>query len=129
MFARHGIPRVVRLDNGHQYGSAEFAKFAKDWEFKHVTSSPIYAQSNKEAERNVKTAKNLLLKESDPAKALLAYRSTPLQDGKSPSELLFGRQIRCTLSCVTSLELSWPGIENWKGEERERKMKAKTVLR
>ena len=113
VFARHGIPEVERSDNGPQYDSAEFAKFAKDWEFKHVTSSPLYAQSNGEAERAVQTAKNLLQKESDPAKALLAYRSTPLQGGKSPSELLFGRQIRCTLPC------------NWKREESERKIKQK----
>ena len=73
VFARHGIPEVVRSDNGPQYDSAEFAKFTKDWEFKHVTSSPLYAQSNGEAERGVQTAKNLLKKEDDPAKALLAY--------------------------------------------------------
>ncbi len=125
VFARHGIPEVVRSNNGPQNDSAEFAKFAKDWEFKHVTSSPLYAQSNGEAERAVQTAK-ILLQESDPAKAFLAYRSTPLQGGKSPSELLFGRRIRCTLPCVpTSLEPSWPGIENWKREESESKIKQK----
>ena len=94
VFARHGIPEVERSDNGPQYDSAEFAKFAKGWEFKHVTSSSLYAESNGEVERANQTAKNLLQKESDPAKALLAYRSTPLQGGKNPSELLFGRQIR-----------------------------------
>ena len=126
VFARHGIPEVVRSDNSLQYDSAEFAKFAKDWEFKHVTSSPLCAQSNGEAERAVQTAKNLLLKEDDPARALLAYRSTPLQGGKSPSELLFGRQIRCTLPCLPeSLQPTWPGIEDWKWEESERKMKQK----
>lgn len=41
LFARHGIPEVVRSDNGPQYDAAEFAKFA--WEFKHVTSSPLNA--------------------------------------------------------------------------------------
>ena len=60
MFTRRGIPEVVRSDNGPQYDSAEFAKFAKGWEFKNVTSIPLYAQSNGEAERTVKTAKNLL---------------------------------------------------------------------
>ena len=30
VFARHGIAEVVHLDNGPQYDSAEFAKFAKD---------------------------------------------------------------------------------------------------
>ena len=71
VFARYGIPEVVRSDNGPQYDSAEFAKFAKDWEFKHVTSSPLYAQSNGEAERAVQTAKNLLQKESDLRKLFL----------------------------------------------------------
>ena len=51
VFARHGIPEVLGLDNRPQYDSAEFAKFTKDWEFKHVTSSPLYAQSNWEAEQ------------------------------------------------------------------------------
>ena len=60
VFTRRGIPEVVRSDNGPQYDSAEFAKFAKGWEFKNVTSIPLYAQSNGEAERTVKTAKNLL---------------------------------------------------------------------
>ena len=85
VFTRRGIPEVVRSDNGPQYDSAEFAKFAKGWEFKNVTSIPLYAQSNGEVERTVKTAKNLLKKEDDPAKALLAYRPTPLQGGKGPS--------------------------------------------
>ena len=112
------IPTSLRLEmldcihEGQQgvtkYDSAEFAKFAKDWEFKHVTSSPLYPQSNGEAERAVQTAKNLLQKESDPAKALLAYRSTPLQGGKSLSELLFGRQIRCTLAFQRLLNQAGP---------------------
>ena len=42
------IPEVVRSDNGPQFDSAEFAKFAKEWKFEHVTSSPRYAQSNGE---------------------------------------------------------------------------------
>ena len=59
-------------------------------------------------------------------KPCLAYRSTPFQGGKNSSELLFGRQIRCTLNCLPdSLQPSWPGIEDWKREESERKMKQK----
>ena len=46
VFARNGIPEVLGLDNRPQYDSAVLAKFTKDWEFKHVTSSPLYAQSN-----------------------------------------------------------------------------------
>ena len=36
--------------NCPQYDSVEFAKFAKDWEFKLVSRRPLYAQSNGEAE-------------------------------------------------------------------------------
>ena len=49
-FSRHGIPEVVRSDNGPQYSSQEFARFADSYTFKHVTSSPLFPQSNGEAE-------------------------------------------------------------------------------
>ena len=77
VFTRHEIPEITRSHNGLQYHAAEFAKFAKDWKFKHVTSSLFCAQSKGEPERALQTAKNLLKKEEDPAKALLAYLSTP----------------------------------------------------
>jgi len=41
-FSRHGIPEIVKSDNGPQYSSSEFATFADSWNFKHVTSSPRY---------------------------------------------------------------------------------------
>ena len=80
------IPDSVRSDNGPQYSSAEFIKFAKKWGFASVTRSPKHPQSNGMAERAVQTAKSVLKKEDDPAKALLAYRSTPLENGYSPAE-------------------------------------------
>ena len=43
MLARHGMLEVVCSDNCPQYDSVEFAKFAKVWEFKLVTRSPLYA--------------------------------------------------------------------------------------
>ena len=46
MFARLGIPKIVRSDNGAEYASKEFKLFAKEWRFKHVTSSPYYPKSN-----------------------------------------------------------------------------------
>ena len=78
IFARQGIPEQVQSDNGPQLDSAEFSYFAREWGFKHSTSSPRFSQANAEVERGVRTVKNLLTKEKDPAKALLAHRSTPL---------------------------------------------------
>ena len=96
-FAHHGIPETVISDNGTQFTSAEFKTFPVDWNFQHVTSSPHYPQSNGEAERAVKTAKELL-KQDDIFLALLTYRSTPIPDlGASPAELAFSRRLRTTL--------------------------------
>ena len=42
IFARYGIPDVLYSDNGPQYSSEEFQKFAREWGFNHVTSSPYH---------------------------------------------------------------------------------------
>ena len=122
IFARHGIPETVISDNGPQYSSAEFAKFAEDWGFTHITSSPKYPQSNGEAERMVQTTKNLLTKSDDPYEALLAYRATPLENGFSPAELCMGRRLRTTLPTTPSkLTPQWPELT--KLREKEAKIK------
>ena len=100
IFARHGIPELIVSDNGPQYSSKEFAEFMREYQCRHITSSPLYPQSNGEAERAVKTIKGLLKKEGDPYLALLSYRATPLQIGYSPSELLMGRKLRTTVPTI-----------------------------
>lgn len=92
-FSRFGVPEVVRTDCGTQFKS-KFVEFSKKYNFRHITSSPYYAQSNGCAEAGVKVAKNLLKKNEDVQLALLVYRNTPLECGYSPSELLFNRKIR-----------------------------------
>nr|XP_037270742.1 uncharacterized protein K02A2.6-like [Rhipicephalus microplus] len=94
IFARHGIQREVRSDNGPPFSSREFAALAASYGFDHVTSSPNYAQSNGEAERMVRTIKELFRTATDPHLALLSYRDTPGVDGFSPAQLLMGRQLR-----------------------------------
>ena len=49
-FAHHGIPETVVSDNGTQFTSAEFQQFAASWNFRHITSSPHFPQSNGQAE-------------------------------------------------------------------------------
>lgn len=97
-FARHGIPREVRSDNGPQYVSTEFQKFAQEYGFIHVKSSPRFPQSNGLVEGAVKIVKNIISRSSDPYIGLLSYRNSPLAELKySPAQLLMGRKLRDTL--------------------------------
>jgi hypothetical protein len=100
VFATHGTPSVVMSDNGPQFSSQEFQQFARDWGFDHVTSSPRYPQANGAAERAVQTAKKILKKNDNPYLGLLAYRSAPLQCGKTPSQLLMSRLLRTNVPTV-----------------------------
>ncbi|XP_037504914.1 uncharacterized protein K02A2.6-like [Rhipicephalus sanguineus] len=109
IFARHGIPQDVRSDNGPPFSSQEFAAFAASYGFNHATSSPHYAQSNGEAERLVRTVKDLFRKSKDPHLALLSYLDTPGVDGFSPAQLLMGRQLRTrVLKQNSQLCPNWP---------------------
>ncbi|XP_055715454.1 uncharacterized protein K02A2.6-like [Phlebotomus papatasi] len=97
-FADHGIPLEVHTDGGPQFTSKEFRDFGKQWDFKHVVSSPYFARSNGLAERYVQTAKNLLKKcredGQDIKLALLMSRNTPGNELRSPAERLFSRKTR-----------------------------------
>ena len=46
-FARYGIPQTVVTDNGPQFISQEFQKFATQYGFQHTTSSPYHRPSIK----------------------------------------------------------------------------------
>ena len=103
-FAKNGIPKVLRTDNGPQYSSTQFGSFAEEWNFQHQTSSPRYPQSNGEAEAAVKIVKSLWKKNQDKQKSLLMYRSTPIPSlGASPAQLNMGRRLRTTLPMSTEL--------------------------
>ncbi len=127
VFARHGIPEVLRSDNGPQYSSHEFAVFADSYGFKHSTSSPLYPQSNGQAERMVQTAKRLMTNSSDPFMALLTYRATPLPwCGLSPAELCMGRQIRTTVpQPIQHLIPQWTYIPEFRRRNEEFKGRQK----
>ena len=127
LFARYGIPEVVRSDNGPQFSSQEFTDFAREYQFHHQTSSPHFPSSNGQAERAVQTVKNLLKKSKDPFVALLAYRATPLPwCGLSPAELLMGRNIRTTLPLSKNNLISrWPYLESFRGDHKNYKKQQK----
>ena len=119
LFARHGIPDVVVLDNGPQLASTEFASFVKKWNFEHVTSSPNYAQSNGKTENAVKTVEQLFNKckedETSEFLALLDWRNTPSKGmGTSSAQGLMGRQCKTLLPWLHhyfSLYIQWHMID------------------
>ena len=109
IFACHGIPETVISDNGPQYSTALFKSFSEQYGFTHVTSSPKYPQANGAPERTVRIVKGLLNKSDDPYLAMLAYRSTPLENGYSPAELLMGRWLRTIIPVLPKqLKLKLP---------------------
>ena len=65
IFARRSIPAVVCSDNGPCYAATSFQQFATTYSFQHITSSSRFPQTNGEAERGEKIAKNLLHKAAD----------------------------------------------------------------
>ena len=80
VFVRHGIPTLVKSDNGPQYTSAEYKQFSKAWGFQHTTVSPYHPQANGLAEKSVQIIKSLLKKakadKKDPYLSLLEYRNS-----------------------------------------------------
>ena len=84
MFSRLGIPETLRSDNGPQYTVLVFKEFSKEWNFKHVTSSPEYPKSNGSVERHMHMFKSLLTKAKQSGKgpylAMLESRNCPVEN-------------------------------------------------
>ena len=106
VLAQHGIPMVIRSDNGTQYTAEEYKRFTKEWGIQHVTTSPYHTQANGLAEKSVQIIKSLLNKSKannqDPYLSLLEYRNTTVDNVGSPAQLLMGRKLRATLLVTAS---------------------------
>ncbi|KAL9983051.1 hypothetical protein ACROYT_G005175 [Oculina patagonica] len=97
-FARHGIPLRCLTDNGPQFISNDYKKFAQTYGFEHITSSPYWSRSNGKAEAAVHDAKSTLKKSHDVYLALLNIRNTPPRGYSfSPAQRLMGRRTCSTL--------------------------------
>ena len=103
-FCQHGVPEQISIDGGTSLTSCEMKDFFRRWGVEIRQSSAHYPQSNGRAEAAVKTAKRILrenvsgtgtLATERVVLAFLQYHNTPLRDGgKSPAQLLLGRQLR-----------------------------------
>ena len=126
LFARYGIPYKLRTDNARSFSSEEFHSFTQSQDIEHEFSSPHFSQSNGAAEAAVKIAKRCL-KQEDVFLALMMYRSTPhTATGKSPAELLFGRNIRTPVPVLAdNLRPSWPDDKTVREKDKLYKEKYK----
>ena len=85
IFSRHGIPDVVKTDNGPPFNGNQFQTFSKDFGFHHRKITPLWPEANGEAERfmatlnkyvRAATAENSHWKNQLP-QFLRHYRATP----------------------------------------------------
>ena len=115
IFARQGIPEVVRTGNGPPFNSESFQMFATQLGFTHRRITPEWPRANGEAEKLMKTLEKAIRTAVIQGKNwkqelftfLRQYRATPHSTtGKSPSELLNGRKLKSTLPRVQYDEAS-----------------------
>ena len=96
IFAMHGLPEVLVIDNGTPFTSSEFETFMVNNGIRHVTSSPYHPASNGLAERSVQTFKEHMkisdgTLETRISRFLFWNRLTPrTTTGMTPAELLLG---------------------------------------
>ena len=99
-------------DNDPQFSSLEFRDFAAKYGFDHVTSSPVYPQSNGFIERNIQTVKNTMKKclESctDMHMALLCLHATPItSDIPAPCMSLNNQMYKTNILTASHVVKSW----------------------
>ena len=123
IIARLGAPLKVRSDNGPCYNSPEWREILIRYNIIGETSSPRYPESNGLAERAVGIIKSLWRKEKDKNLALLAYRTTPLESGNRPDELMYNRRIRNELP---GQHLVIPNLGQFKERDRHLKERQKS---
>lgn len=100
--------------------TTDFTDYARKYDFIHLTSSPLYPQSNGEAARAVRTVKLLLSKGEDVYKALMAYRAIPLSRASSPAQLLMGWNIRTPVPISQEkLRPMWLDLQTFKRKDQD----------
>ena len=103
-FVDYGISEELSSDGGPEFTADATQKFLQNWGVRHRRSSVAYPHSNCRAEVGVKTAKRMLMDNTDSngsidtcqfQRAMLQYRNTADRDTQiSPAESIFGHPIR-----------------------------------
>ena len=132
LFARHGIPRIIRSDNGPPFSSTEFAQYLNSKGVIHRKVTPVWPAANGEAERFMRTlnkmvqtstASSVNWKDALPG-FLLNYRASPHSTtGVAPAKLLFNRNINTKIpDLVKQPEMEWNKEAKARDESRKKKM-------
>ncbi|VDL65922.1 unnamed protein product, partial [Nippostrongylus brasiliensis] len=109
IFSRNGLPEQLVSDNGPPFSSKFFREYCENRGIEQIFTPPYHPNSNGEAERFVQTFKTTLYKglrsrkteENSVWDLLFEYRVTPhVATGKSPAEMLQGRNLRTTLDVI-----------------------------
>ena len=102
IFSIFGLPEHIVTDNGNQFSSQEFKNWLTQNDILHTLTAPGHPATNGLAERYVGLFKSKMKEFGQTGESiqeridrfLLAYRTTPLSIGRSPSKLLTNRQPR-----------------------------------
>jgi hypothetical protein len=106
IFAQHGIPDVIRADNGPPFNGSEFAMYMKKMGIKLRKVTPVWAPANGEVERIMQPITKMVQTTTVEGRNwkdglerfLLSYRATPhTVTGFSPAKLLFNRELKILL--------------------------------
>ena len=131
IFARHGIPKIVKTDNGPPFNGELFTKWGKSIGFHHKKITPLWPQSNGEAERMMDTLGKLIRVchqeksswKQHLFKFLRHYRATPHSTtGISPAEMLYSRKIRTDIPSMKKSVRFQDTVA--KAEQRDERMKS-----
>ena len=133
IFATHGIPVVLRSDNGPPFTSHEIEEYMKENGINHQRITPLWPQANSEAESFMKPLTKAIRSAHAEGKQwtkhlykfLLSYRTTPhTTTGYAPATLLFNREVRNKLPNVVILNSNQQVEENDKNAKFKMKEKA-----
>ena len=113
IWATHGLPMLVKTDNGRQFISEQTTTYFQEMGIQQVNSTPLNPSENGEVERQNRTilktikiakAQNLDWHE-ELDKFLLIFRTTPHSStGFTPSNLMFNREMRTKLPEMRTVE-------------------------
>ena len=137
IFSTHGIPQVIRSDNGPPFTSKEINEYMRENGIDHRRITPLWPQANSEAESFMKPLTKAIRSAHAEGRSwmkclykfLLNYRTTPHSTtGCPPAELLFNRKVRNKLPHITAATLNDDKSTNFK-EVREKDRRAKLKMK